>query len=72
MTFEEVKPQIEEILNNDNLYDALRDARAEIDDAVNGGKDLAETGKCSVLNRYGFPVSAKRLRLKTPRHSLNL
>ena len=45
MTFEEVKPQIEEILNNDNLYDALRDARAEIDDAVNGGKDLAETGK---------------------------
>ena len=41
MTFEEVKPQIEEILNNDNLYDALRDARAEIDDAVNGGKDLA-------------------------------
>lgn len=45
MTFEEVKPQIEEILNNDNLYDAMRDARAEIDDAVNGGKDLAETGK---------------------------
>lgn len=45
MTFEEVKPQIEEILNNDNLYDALRDARAEIDDAVNGGKNLEEVGK---------------------------
>ncbi len=45
MTFEEVKPQIIEILNNDNLYDALRDARADIDDAVNGGKSLAEVGQ---------------------------
>ena len=37
--------RLKRFLNNDNLYDALRDARAEIDDAVNGGKDLAETGK---------------------------
>lgn len=42
---EEMKPQIIELLNNENLYDALREARAEIDDAVNGGKSLAEVGK---------------------------
>lgn len=45
MTFEEVKPQIIEQLNNDNLYDALRDARADIDDAVNGGKTLSDVAQ---------------------------
>lgn len=44
-TFEEAKAQITEILNNDNLYDALREARADIDDAINGGKDLTEVAK---------------------------
>ncbi len=41
---DEMKPQIIEQLNNENLYDALREARADIDDAVNGGKTLAEVG----------------------------
>ena len=44
-TFEEAKDQIMAILSDENLYDALREARADIDDAVNGGKDLAEVAK---------------------------
>ncbi len=40
----DMKPQIIELLNNENLYEALREARAELDDAVNGGKSLAEAG----------------------------
>lgn len=42
---DELKPQIIEQLNNENLYDALRNARAEIDDAVNGGMTLADAGR---------------------------
>ena len=38
--FEEVKAQILETLAEENLYDALHDAKADIDDAVNGGKNL--------------------------------
>lgn len=42
--FAEVKSQIIEKLENENLYDALRDARAEMDDAANAGKTMAEIG----------------------------
>lgn len=42
---EDVKDQIIEQLNTDNLYDAMREARADIDDAVNAGKSLAEVGQ---------------------------
>lgn len=45
MTLNEVKSQIAEILNNDNLYEALRDARAELDDAVNGGMSIEDVAK---------------------------
>lgn len=40
--FEEQKAQILATLAEENLYDALREAKADIDDAVNGGKDLDE------------------------------
>ena len=43
--FEEMKPEIERILSEENLYDALRDARAEIDDATNAGQSLDEIAK---------------------------
>ena len=43
--FEELKPEIERILSEENLYDALRDARAEIDDATNAGQTLDEIAK---------------------------
>ena len=43
--FEEVKQQIVNNLNDENLYDALRQAKAELDDAVNGDKTLEETAK---------------------------
>lgn len=42
--FSEVKTEIIEQLKNENIYEALRDARAEIDDATNAGKTLAEIG----------------------------
>lgn len=41
-SFKEQKAQILQILADENLYDALRQARADIDDAVNGGKTLDE------------------------------
>ncbi len=44
-TFEDAKEQIMAILSDENLYDALRDARADIDDAVNSGKDLKDVAK---------------------------
>ena len=43
--FEEVKQQIVNNLNDENLYDALRQAKAELDDAVNGGKTIEEAAK---------------------------
>lgn len=42
--FAEVKTQIADLLKNENMYEALREARAEIDDATNAGKTLAEIG----------------------------
>ncbi len=42
--FAEVKPQIIALLENENLYEALREARAEMDDAANAGKTMAEIG----------------------------
>ena len=41
-TYEESKDKITEILKNENLYDAISDVRADIDDAVNAEKTLAE------------------------------
>ena len=43
--FEEAKPTIEAILKEENLYDALRDARAEIDDAISNGDTLSDVAK---------------------------
>lgn len=40
--FESAKAQIKELLSTENLYEAMREARADIDDAVNGGKSLEE------------------------------
>lgn len=40
----DIKPQIIELLNNENLYEALREAKADLDDALNGGKNLTEAG----------------------------
>lgn len=53
--FEEVKPQIIENLANENMYDALRDARAEIDDTINSGKTLDDAAK--LYNLKTFTVS---------------
>lgn len=44
-TFEDVKQQIVDTLSAENLYDVLRDARADIDDAINGGKSLEDVAK---------------------------
>ncbi|MBR5599436.1 MAG: peptidyl-prolyl cis-trans isomerase, partial [Alphaproteobacteria bacterium] len=44
-TFEEAKQDIEAILTEENLYDALRDARADIDDAISSGKTLNDVAK---------------------------
>ena len=41
-TFEEQKAQILQTLADENLYEALREAKADIDDAVNAGKDIDE------------------------------
>ena len=43
--FSEVKDQIAKILSDENMYEALRAARADIDDAINGGKTLEEVAK---------------------------
>ena len=40
--FEEVKSQIAKELSDENMYESLREARADIDDAINGGKTLEE------------------------------
>lgn len=79
MTFDEVKPLIIEQLNNDNLYDALRDAKADIDDAVNGGKSLAEIGQMfgiELVNVNNIPentaVTNLPVSLKSLSNSLDL
>lgn len=44
-TLEGVRDQIIQTLNDENMYDAIRDARAEIDDAINGGKSMGDVAK---------------------------
>lgn len=50
--FAEVKAQIIENLANENMYDALREAKAEIDDAVNSGKSLDEVAQAFGFNTF--------------------
>lgn len=49
-TLSEVREKIVQTLNDENMYDAIRDARAEIDDAVNGGKSLVDVAKMVGIN----------------------
>ena len=42
--FDEVKPQIIAQLVEENMYDAVREVRGIIDDAVNAGKSIEEVG----------------------------
>lgn len=44
-TLEAVRDQIIQTLNDENMYDAVRDARAEIDDAVNSGLSMIDIAK---------------------------
>lgn len=53
--FAEQKEQILQTLADENLYDALRDARNDIDDAINGGKTLDEVAE--MMNRKAFEVT---------------
>ena len=50
-TFEEVKNDIITELKNQNMYDAIREAKAEIDDAVNAGEELS-----AIANKFGVAV----------------
>lgn len=60
--FAEMKTQIENILANENLYEALREARAEMDDAANAGKTLAEIGA-----QFGIkPIILSGIKEETP------
>ena len=43
--FEDLKPSIEQALSDENLYDALRNARADIDDAISAGKSLDQVAE---------------------------
>lgn len=54
-TFEDVKDNIVENLANENMYDATRSAKADIDDMINSGKTLAETAEA--LNAFTFTLS---------------
>lgn len=49
--FDSAKAQIKELLSTDNFYEAMREVRADIDDAVNGGKSLEE-----VADTLGFSL----------------
>ncbi|MCM1324046.1 MAG: SurA N-terminal domain-containing protein [Acetobacter sp.] len=60
--FAEVKQEIIELLQNENLYDALREAKAEIDDASNAGKSLTEIGAMYAVQ----PIVIKDIREETP------
>ena len=53
--FEDVKAEIVENLANENMYDATRAAKADIDDMINSGKSLAETAEA--LNAFRFTIS---------------
>ena len=50
--FAEVKPQIIELLENENLYEALREARAEMDDAANAGKTMADKLAAEIVDAF--------------------
>lgn len=50
-TFAEVKSQIVEELANENLYDAIREIKAEIDDSVNSGENLE-----NIAQKYGIDL----------------
>jgi len=57
-TFEESKEQIATLLKNENLYDAVREAKAAIDDTINGGKALTDAGEI-----FGIaPIKLKDIR----------
>ena len=49
-SFDEMKKEIENILAEENLYDAIREARAEIDDASSAGKTLEEIAEIFETN----------------------
>jgi peptidyl-prolyl cis-trans isomerase D len=51
-TFEDVKDEIVAALKNENMYDAIREAKAEIDDVVNAGEDLN-----AIANKFGVQIS---------------
>lgn len=51
-TFEEVKDEIIAELKNQNMYDAIREAKAEIDDAVNAGENLN-----TIAKRFGVEIA---------------
>ncbi len=78
-TFEDVKQQIVDTLSAENLYDALRDARADIDDAINGGKSLEDVAKSLGLQlvsvadiQENVPVANLPADLKSLSSSLDL
>lgn len=48
---EEVKDEIITELKNENMYDAIREAKAEIDDAINAGDSLE-----SVASKFGVQI----------------
>ncbi len=48
--FDEAKADIEKILSEENLYDAIREARAEIDDSISAGKSLSDVASIYGLN----------------------
>ncbi len=51
-TLEASRTEIEAILKEENLYDALREARAVIDDGIASGKTLSDVAKEFSLNTY--------------------
>ena len=56
--FEEQKEKILQLLAEENLYDALRQARADIDDAVNAGRTLEDIAE--MLGGKTFKVTGIR------------
>lgn len=71
--FEEQKAQILQTLADENLYDALRQAQADIDDAVNGGKTLDDIA--AMFSEQPFKVANIReeeLVKNVPEYAKNL
>lgn len=60
--FESAKGKIEEVLKNENIYAAMREARALLDDTANSGKSLADAGKL-----FGIaPATVSGIREESP------